>query len=82
VVDTQSHPHLQQAAASVVRDFCRRTGINLAGLDVIFAEDDPQEHPLLLEINYFFGRSGLGGSQAFYRILKKEIHSWLRACGA
>jgi ribosomal protein S6--L-glutamate ligase len=31
----------------------------------------------LLEINYFFGRSGLGGSQVYYEILQKEILNWL-----
>jgi ribosomal protein S6--L-glutamate ligase len=45
---------------------------------VIFAEKDPRQQPLLLEINYFFGRIGLGGSETFYRILRKEIHKWLK----
>jgi ribosomal protein S6--L-glutamate ligase len=31
----------------------------------------------LLEINYFFGRRGLGGSAVYYEILKKEIDTWL-----
>jgi ribosomal protein S6--L-glutamate ligase len=31
----------------------------------------------MLEINYFFGRRGLGGSDAFYEILKREINTWL-----
>jgi ribosomal protein S6--L-glutamate ligase len=31
----------------------------------------------MLEINYFFGRRGLGGSDAFYEILKSEIDNWL-----
>jgi ribosomal protein S6--L-glutamate ligase len=31
----------------------------------------------MLEINYFFGRRGLGGSNAFYEILTSEIDNWL-----
>jgi ribosomal protein S6--L-glutamate ligase len=32
---------------------------------------------MLLEINYYFGRKGLGGSEAYYKILRKEIQAWL-----
>jgi ribosomal protein S6--L-glutamate ligase len=32
---------------------------------------------MLLEINYFFGRRGLGGSEAYYKILLAEIQVWL-----
>ena len=31
----------------------------------------------MLEINYFFGRKGLGGSDAYYEILNEEIDKWL-----
>jgi ribosomal protein S6--L-glutamate ligase len=31
----------------------------------------------MLEINYFFGRIGLGGSQEYYRILRKAIKRWI-----
>ena len=76
-IDPASQPELQNDARTLVYDFCRKTGINLAGLDVIFSAEDQTLRPLLLEINYFFGRKGLGGSQAYYKILKREIHSWL-----
>lgn len=77
-VDLTSDPLLKQKAEEGVAQFCRRAGINLAGLDVLFAEEDPGQQPLLLEINYYFGRVGLGGSEAFYKILKKEIRKWLK----
>jgi ribosomal protein S6--L-glutamate ligase len=77
-VDLTSDPALRQKAEEWAAQFCRRAGINLAGLDVLFAEEDPRQQPLLLEINYFFGRVGLGGSEAFYRILKREIRKWLK----
>jgi ribosomal protein S6--L-glutamate ligase len=31
----------------------------------------------MLEINYFFGRRGLGGSDAYYKVLKREIQNWI-----
>lgn len=78
-VDLTSDPFLKHKAEEWAVQFCRRAGINLAGLDMLFAEDDPRQQALLLEINYFFGRVGLGGSEAFYRILKKEIRKWLNS---
>jgi len=56
---------------------CQKTGINLAGVDVIFSSDRDDPAPMLLEINYFFGRKGLGGSEAYYKILQAEIQAWL-----
>ncbi len=76
-IDTASQPELQNAARAFVHDFCVITGIDLAGFDVIFSAEEENSQPLLLEINYFFGRKGLGGSDAYYEILKKEINAWL-----
>jgi len=77
VIDSEAEPALQQKAVAVVKELCQKTGINLAGLDVIFSSEDEDPAPLLLEINYFFGRTGLGGSEAYYRILQEEIQTWL-----
>ena len=74
-------PLLQQKAEAVVQTVCQRAGINLAGFDVIFSKDAEDPAPLLLEINYFFGRKGLGGSDAYYGILKTEIQAWLDGIG-
>ena len=79
-IDTESDPELRQEALSLAQDFCQQTRINLAGFDFIFHESkctkkDPQ--PLFLEINYFFGRAGLGGSARFYEMLQAEIDNWL-----
>ena len=76
-IDTASLPELQKAARAFIHDFCVKTGIDLAGFDVIFPAEAENTQPLLLEINYFFGRKGLGGSDAYYEILKKEINAWL-----
>ncbi|MCF8068235.1 MAG: glutathione synthase [Desulfobacterales bacterium] len=78
-IDRDSEPDFQKAAIESVKDFCKKTGINLAGFDFIFSEDDPKKTPLFLEINYFFGRKGLGGSEKYYEILVEEIYKWLAA---
>jgi ribosomal protein S6--L-glutamate ligase len=77
VIDAEAEPQLQHKAIALVKQICHKTGINLAGLDVIFPTEIDDPEPLLLEINYFFGRKGLGGSVAYYQILLEEIQSWL-----
>jgi ribosomal protein S6--L-glutamate ligase len=76
-IDAEMEPERQNAGKDLVKSLCNKTGINLAGFDVIFAPDKDHIKPLMLEINYFFGRRGLGGSEAFYEILKGEIQDWL-----
>ena len=79
-IDNHRDPMLQSAGVSAAKDLCRKTKINLAGFDFLFAESALRRdvvEPLFLEINYFFGRQGLGGSEAYYQTLKKEIDNWL-----
>jgi ribosomal protein S6--L-glutamate ligase len=76
-IDAVADPQLQNAGIKAAQAFCRLTGINLAGFDFIFAAQEENPQPLFLEINYFFGRKGLGGSQAFYAILEEEIQAWI-----
>ncbi len=80
-IDTDSDPGLKEAAERLVAGFCRDAGINLAGLDVLYAIDHLPPRPLVLEVNYFFGRVGLGGSEAYYELLMDEIHCWLAQAG-
>lgn len=83
-IDTTYGPDLQQAAIAVVEQVGRQTGLQLAGFDFIFDQRDLEQgliQPLILEINYFFGRTGLGGSEAYYRMLEAEIDTWLAAIG-
>jgi ribosomal protein S6--L-glutamate ligase len=77
VIDSEAEPGLQQKAVAGVREMCQKTGINLAGFDVIFSSKSADTVPMLLEINYFFGRKGLGGSEAYYKILQEQIRTWL-----
>ena len=77
VIDSEAEPGLQQKAVALIKYLCQKSGINLAGFDVIFSSENENPDPMLLEINYFFGRKGLGGSENYYRILLEEIRNWL-----
>jgi ribosomal protein S6--L-glutamate ligase len=81
-IDRASDPNLIKTAEELVTNFCSQTKINLAGFDLIFSVNDPRPAPFFLEINYFFGRVGFGGSEAYYRILRKEIRQWLKGIQA
>jgi ribosomal protein S6--L-glutamate ligase len=83
-IDTESTPHLRRHAIEQVRRFCRQSRIDLAGIDLLFdasvaTKQNPQAY--FLEINYFFGRTGLGGSERFYDLLAVEIDRWLDHSG-
>jgi ribosomal protein S6--L-glutamate ligase len=83
-IDTDADPDLRGKALTLSRKFCRQTQINLAGIDFIFDESGcarKDSQPLFLEINFFFGRAGLGGSTCFYALLQVEIDKWLAGLG-
>ena len=81
-IDNKADPDLMGAAESAVVRTSRETGIDLAAFDLIFSQDPavaaPQT-PIFLEINYFFGRRGLGGSEGFYDLLRQGLRNWLPA---
>ncbi len=75
ILDLESDPELRRKGIALVERACALTGINLAGFDVLFRNGN--EEPLLLEVNYFFGRRGLGGSESFYNLLRKAVDQWV-----
>jgi len=80
-LELDADPNLKAAAVATTQAFCIKTGINLAGFDFIFSETDLKNNkiePLFLEINYFFGRKGLGGSEKYYTLLQQGIDEWLK----
>lgn len=79
VIERSAFPEQMAAGIRAVDDFCRRTAVNLAGFDLLFPEN--RAEPLFLEINWFFGRRGLGGSEPFYTLLTAEIDRWLGRIG-
>ena len=76
-IDRESDLDLQEQAVLSAENFSKKTGINLAGFDFIFSSEDGKNDPLFLEINYFFGRLGLGGSEEYYDMLTGEIKNWI-----
>ena len=70
-------PELMEKGISCVEDFCRKTGINLAAFDVLFDRSKTAPEPLLSEINFLFGRRGLGGSPRFYDLLNQSVQEWI-----
>lgn len=76
-IDHDSDPDLMDKGKALVLELCVKTGINLAGMDVIFRDGKP----LLLEINSFFGREGFGGSNAYYELLQQAVNAWLTRHG-
>ncbi len=77
MIDRCADPDLQETAVKAVRDFSRRVRINLAGFDLLFSTDPDERKLFFLEINYFFGRRGLGGSEPYYEMLMAEIEKWI-----
>lgn len=77
-IDLNSDLDMQQIGIKMVDRLCEKTGINLAGVDLIFPQTSGIADPLLLEINYFFGRTGLGGSERYYTILEEEVRNWIK----
>ncbi len=78
IIDKKSDKMLMQKACSSAKLFCEKTRINLAGFDFLFSKDTVAETlPYIIEINYFFGRKGLGGSTAYYQLLNAETNRWI-----
>lgn len=80
-IDRSSAPEQLTAAEVAVAAFCGKTGVNLAGFDLLFAEEDTDPAPYFIEINYFFGRRGLGGAKPYYRLLNDAVSAWLASRG-
>ena len=77
-IDADGDPALQNKAVRAAAGFCQTAGINLAGLDMIFEAGKEEDGPCFLEINYFFGRRGLGGSESYYSMLNQAVGAWLK----
>ena len=81
LIDHEWKPELQEKGMNQARVLTKRTGINLAAVDFVFPLSEAAPEPLFLEINYYFGRRGLGGMDAYYRLLFRAIQDWLKTIG-
>lgn len=66
-------PESQASGLAAVASFCRLSGINLAGFDLMFPDSGP---PVFIEINYNFGRKGLGGTPGFRELFRQAVELW------
>lgn len=80
-IDKRWKPDLQRKGVAQAIRICDASGIDLAAMDFVFSMNVLDPEPLILEINYFFGRRGLGGSLNYYRRLYRAVRNWLREQG-
>ncbi len=78
VIDHEWRPLLIEKGKTAAKWLAEKTGINLAAIDFLFPVLQKDPAPLFLEINYYFGRKGLGGSERYYALLYKAVQEWLR----
>lgn len=81
VVDREWRPDLQEKGRERAKELSVKTGINLAAVDFIFNINEKDPLALLLEINYYFGRRGLGGTINYYKMLYQTLADWMYKMG-
>ena len=77
-VDAESRPYDLEKAMGLARRLRDEAGIDLAAVDFLIPEG---AEPLLLEINFYFGRQALGGAQAFLEEFLLAVRRWLQRVG-
>jgi ribosomal protein S6--L-glutamate ligase len=80
-IDKTWRRDLQERGKESVQSLCTKAGIDLAAVDFVFPMTDPDPQGLFLEINYYFGRRGLGGSERYYGLLHEAIQTRLAEHG-
>jgi ribosomal protein S6--L-glutamate ligase len=80
-VDFSWREDLQEKGRALAFHIRNGLGVDLAAVDMVFNMREPEPTPLVLEINYMFGRRGLGGSEAYYRLLFDAVKGWLEEKG-
>jgi ribosomal protein S6--L-glutamate ligase len=62
----------------LARRLKKAAGLDLAAVDILAPEGG---QPLLLEVNFYFGRRALGGSEPFLVLLLEAVRAWLSGLG-
>ncbi|MBI9074504.1 MAG: hypothetical protein JEZ02_03755 [Desulfatibacillum sp.] len=78
-IDPKGDPALTTAGVDCVLKLKRLSGINLAAVDIMF--DKKEKKPLISEINFVFGRKGVGGTPAFRKLFETAARDWLKSLG-
>ena len=71
-------PEDMARGVALAKKLQERAGLDLAGVDVLVP---PGGDPLLLEINFYFGRQALGGLASLRRLLLQALRRWLQGLG-
>ena len=75
-IDYELFPEKQRLGREMARSLCQSAGIDVAGLDLMFP---PQGSPLFIEINFLFGRKGIGGRTGYERLFDQAVRAWMHA---
>ncbi|MGD9125433.1 MAG: hypothetical protein PVG60_10080 [Desulfarculaceae bacterium] len=67
-----------KAALDLARRLRRKAGLDLAAVDLLVPRGGS---PLLLEVNFYFGRQALGGSRPFLSRYLEAVQGWLAKLG-
>lgn len=81
LIDHDLRPDLQEKGKQEVLGLSQKTGIDLAAVDFVFPLSEEDPNPYFLEINYYFGRRGLGGTENYYNLLFEAVQAWLMETG-
>lgn len=72
-MDHEGWPEQQARGIEASQALCRRAGIDIAGFDLMFPDE---EEPVFIEINFNFGRKGLGGTPGHRKYEREAVMKW------
>lgn len=72
-LDHHGWPDLQQKGVAAVLAFSKLAGIDIAGYDLMFPD---KGEPVFIEVNFHFGRKGIGGTKEHQAHVLRAIKTW------
>ena len=75
-IDYDSCPEQRQMGIQAVLEFCHQAKIDIAGFDLMFPDNG---NPVFIEINFHFGRKGLGGVSGHQEHVLRAVRRWRAA---
>ena len=75
-IDFDLLPETQQKGRRQARALAQGLGIDLAAFDIMFPACGGES--LVVEINFLFGRKGLGGLKGYERLFRRAILDWMQ----
>ncbi len=72
-IDHELCPEQRRTGMQAVLEFCQRAYIDIAGFDLMFPDNS---QPVFIEINFHFGRKGLGGFSGHQKKVQQAVKHW------